>query len=207
MRRRGTTLRLRDSAAVRSIVIDTSSPPRGWWAGVGDWLTVRLSSDSVAESLAAPNQITTLTAVSDTGVVTRWDVSLNAQKQRACATAGRNLTESEWRESFGGRYERACGQFPPKRQPRKPGLGKALSDAWGYFFPPEGQLSGTGWRSIGSGLVGWLSDSPRLLGVMAWAWLLLLIALVPWGWGKWQLRAGTKRRRLRRAALKAHQEA
>ncbi len=176
MRRRGTTLRLPDSTAARSLAISDSIARRPLTRRFLDRVTVAFGPRLVAESLAAPRNITTLTAVSDAGLVTRWNMSPFHQKFRACETAGRNLSEAEWQESFGGPYRRACGQFPP-----------------------EGDIgiSGTGWGAIGTGVVRWLSNSPGLLRLMAYAPLLILLSPLWVIWGAWQLGAGKKRRRRR----------
>lgn len=185
MRRRGTTLRLPDSTAARSLAISDSVAPRSVVRRLADKVTVAFGSALVAESLAAPRNITMLTAVGETGLITRWNVSPYSQKMRACASAGRNLSEAEWQESFGGHYRRACGQFPP-----------------------EGEIgiSGTGWGTIGTGVVRWLSNSPGLLRLMAYAPLLILLSPLWLLWGAWQLGAGKSRRR-RRSVRMAGQEA
>jgi len=146
---------------------------------------VAFGPELAAESLAAPRNITILTAVGDTGLITRWNMSPYSQKMRACATAGRNLSEAEWQESFGGHYRRACGEFPA-----------------------EGDIgiSGTGWGTIGTGAVRWLSNSPGLLRLMAYAPLLILLSPICLLWGVWQLGAGKSRRR-RRSVRMERQEA
>jgi len=41
-----------------------------------------------------------------------WDLRPSAWEAKACALAGRNLTEDEWRQFVGGDYRRTCPQWP-----------------------------------------------------------------------------------------------
>ena len=52
--------------------------------------------------------------LSDDGFVRRWPLRLDDLLQRACATAGRNLTWSEWQQSFNQEpYHQTCTNLPP----------------------------------------------------------------------------------------------
>jgi WD40 repeat protein len=55
----------------------------------------------------------TLAAGYGRGQVMLWDINPNSWQQRACNTAGRNLTRDEWRQYLGTRpYQRTCSQWP-----------------------------------------------------------------------------------------------
>jgi WD40 repeat protein len=48
------------------------------------------------------------------GTVSQWEVGVEAWSARACALAGRNLTQAEWEQFFPGRdYASTCPDFPP----------------------------------------------------------------------------------------------
>jgi WD40 repeat protein/DNA-binding SARP family transcriptional activator len=47
------------------------------------------------------------------GALYTWDTRLQPWVDHACAVAGRNLTQDEWRDAFGDRsYRRTCPQYP-----------------------------------------------------------------------------------------------
>jgi WD40 repeat protein/DNA-binding SARP family transcriptional activator len=47
------------------------------------------------------------------GQIVLWDIDPNTWQQRACETAGRNLTHDEWHQYLGARpYHKTCAQWP-----------------------------------------------------------------------------------------------
>jgi len=50
---------------------------------------------------------------SENGALYTWDTRLQPWVEHACAVAGRNLTQDEWRDAFGDRrYHRTCPRYP-----------------------------------------------------------------------------------------------
>jgi WD40 repeat protein len=41
-----------------------------------------------------------------------WDLRPSSWAAKACALAGRNLTQDEWTQFVGGDYQRTCPQWP-----------------------------------------------------------------------------------------------
>jgi WD40 repeat protein len=49
----------------------------------------------------------------DDGSVILWDVDIESWKERACRTANRNLTQSEWTQYLGNEpYHKTCSNAP-----------------------------------------------------------------------------------------------
>jgi hypothetical protein len=119
---------------------------------------LRLRDSSAARSVAFSPDKATLGAVSESGHVTLWEIGLKRQKGRACDMAGRNLSEREWSESFGGEYERACGMYSGKAP---------VSD--------EGRRT-----QIENWTVGLLTANGWLRSILAYAWKWLALALAIW---------------------------
>jgi WD40 repeat protein len=55
----------------------------------------------------------TVQIASEDGALYTWDTRLQLSVERACAVAGRNLTQDEWRDAFGDRpYRPTCPEYP-----------------------------------------------------------------------------------------------
>ena len=109
------------------------------------------------ESVAFSPDNATLAGVTESGEVTFWELRVDSLKQRACAAAGRNFSEPEWRGTFGTTYERACSEYP--------GQARVSGEGW--------------WDSNVHGFVRLLAARPRLLQVMGYAWVLLFLSVIP----------------------------
>jgi hypothetical protein len=77
---------------------------------IGDPLN---AGDAGAEAVAFTPDGQTLASSYQQGQVMLWDIDPNSWQQRACATAGRNLTRDEWHQYLGDRpYRKTCAQWP-----------------------------------------------------------------------------------------------
>jgi WD40 repeat protein len=55
------------------------------------------------------------------GAVYRWDTRVEQWIDFACHVAGRNLTDPEWRDTFGDRpYQKTCPDYPTERTQTSP---------------------------------------------------------------------------------------
>jgi WD40 repeat protein/DNA-binding SARP family transcriptional activator len=71
------------------------------------------AGDGGAEAVAFTPDGKTLASSYQQGQVLLWDIDPNSWQQRACATAGRNLTRDEWHQYLGNRpYHKTCTQWP-----------------------------------------------------------------------------------------------
>jgi WD40 repeat protein/DNA-binding SARP family transcriptional activator len=87
----------------------------GLWDGrTGDLLGTMLPGrPNVAVTVEFLPDGHTLQIASADGSVYTWDTRPQPWIDHACAVAGRNLTEDEWRDAFGDRpYHRTCPQYP-----------------------------------------------------------------------------------------------
>jgi len=65
-----------------------------------------------SEAFFSPDGSHVVTVYGD-GRAISWDIRPSSWEQKACAVAGRNLTQEEWTRYLGGRsYTRTCPQFP-----------------------------------------------------------------------------------------------
>ncbi|MFN0181277.1 MAG: caspase family protein [Gemmatimonadales bacterium] len=145
-----------------------------------------LYSDSAKpiERIAFSPHSDALMVVSQGNSISHWDFRVDSLKRRACQAAGRNLTDAEWRESFGDEYRRACNQYPALGKTR--GTGR-LARARGGVVDL--------WARVRDPVVRWLADSPKLLDIMRYAWAGLASVLLAWVWLVWP-RVTRWRRRL-----------
>jgi len=71
------------------------------------------AGDGEAEAVAFTPDGGTLAGSYHDGQVVLWDIDPDSWQQRACTTAGRNLTRDEWHQYLGNRpYHKTCPQWP-----------------------------------------------------------------------------------------------
>jgi WD40 repeat protein len=71
------------------------------------------AGDGGARTVAFTPDGQTLASSYQQGQVVLWDIDPNSWQQRACSTAGRNLTRDEWHQYLGARaYQKTCPQWP-----------------------------------------------------------------------------------------------
>jgi WD40 repeat protein len=71
------------------------------------------AGDGGSEAVAFTPDGQTLASSYQHGEVLFWDIDPNSWQRRACATAGRNLTQDEWHQYLGSRaYQKTCAQWP-----------------------------------------------------------------------------------------------
>ena len=81
------------------------------WDGESGSLLGGLALEAAGAPLAAvfDGETTVVTAVAADGSIYRWDSNPDSWVEFACAVAGRNLTDAEWRDTFGHRpYRQTC---------------------------------------------------------------------------------------------------
>ena len=100
------------SADSRTVVSSGFDGQLALWDGESGSLLGGLALEAAAGApLTAvfDGETTMVTALAADGSIYRWDTNPDSWIEFACRVAGRNLTDAEWRDTFGHRpYRRTC---------------------------------------------------------------------------------------------------